>query len=125
MRVREPLPDFPSVEQLRCWAEMHLSTVRQELASQDAVACDLAWPVHCDPAVQRARAGWRNRRPFPCDEEILLLMLLMTPHDQEFAALDATGLGIVVSVITIMAAPDPAPACTCVDICRRELVPVS
>jgi hypothetical protein len=124
MHFRDPLPDFPSVEQIHCWAQKNAPAMRQELASGGASASDLVSPIHRDPCVRRARARWENLRPFPTDEEILLLLLLMSPYDREFNEVDDKAWNCVVCAIVVMAARDPAPACVHVDMHRREFVPI-
>lgn len=122
MLIPEPMPDFPTVRQLHWWAAKLAPALRRELANEGISAADLVWPIHRDPEVQELRANWHNHRPFPSDEAILLLILLMAPHDQEVSELDEKGFGAVVTTIMVMAAPEPMPASVRVDICRRRFI---
>ncbi len=122
MLFPEPLPDFPTVRQLCWWATKHAPAMRRELAIEGISAADVVRPIHEDRDVQEARSRWQNRRPFPSDEAILLLMILMAPHDQEVNEPDDTTFGAVITAILVMAAPDPMPGCVRVDICRRRFI---
>lgn len=120
MHLREPLPDFPTVDQLRDWMAQSAPSLRQELTRQNVCAPDLTWPIHDSPNVRTARASWQNPRPFPSDEEIVVLMVLLAPRDQEINDLDEQSISVVISMLLIMAAPDPLPAQIQVDLCRRS-----
>ena len=125
MRLREPLPDFLTIEQLHCWARQNAPVIRRELASKGVLASELVWPVLRDRELRRAKVDWQNHRPFPTDDEILAMLLLMAPRDQEVNELDDRGWNAVVCTIMVMAAPDPMPASVQVDMCRRRFVPTA
>lgn len=120
MLLREPVPDFPTVEQLRDWMSHCVSDLREELACQGVHASDLVWPIQDCPEIRTMRASWQNSRPYPSDEEIVLLMFLLAPRNREVNDLDTKGVDAVVSALMIMATPDPTPSQVHLDIGRRE-----
>jgi hypothetical protein len=122
MRLCEPLPDFLTVKQLHCWARQNAPVIRRDLTSQGVSASDLVWPILRNRDVQRAKFDWQNHRPFPTDDEILAMLLLMAPRDQE--EMDDRGWRVVIFAIMIMAAPDPIPACMQVDLCHRTFAEI-
>jgi len=119
MRIPEPLPDFPTVAQLRDWMAQHASTMHSELSSQGAAASELTWPIQDSPKIRILRASWQNPRPFPSDDEIMLLMLLCTPRDKPESEIDRKGIRTVISLLMIMGTPNPTRTCIHVDIYRR------
>ncbi len=124
MLLRDPLPDFPTIEQIRQWAQMNVQSLRYQLMFKGLSAGDLVGPIHNIPAVQCARAHWRNARPFPTDEEILLMLILMGPRDQIYNEMDDKAWKVVAATIFLLSAPDPVPTCVRVDIYRRKLLPL-
>lgn len=121
MYLRDPLPDFPTMDQLRDWMAMYAPEIRHELAKRGICADDLAWPIQDCPALRIARASWQNSRPFPTSDEIVLLMTLLAPRDEEVTELDEQGENLVIAAVMVMSAPDAAAACIQLDLSRRRL----
>lgn len=119
MTDRTCLPNRCTVMQLHQWLIEAEASIPKILEPFQVKAEELIGHFQELPPIQQSRHDWKNHRPFPNDNQLLLLAMLFSPS-QDFTQLDEEAVYSMIVALSVMALPDPFPKALWVDIAKRQ-----
>ena len=103
---RSSLPEVCTLRELHDWLVANEEPFRAYLKICQLSAAEIVEPIHDLPSVRITRGCWQSNRPFPGDEQLLLLALLLSPQGQ-LTQLDEETIGRIEVLLCTMGLPGP------------------